>query len=297
MDEEVLIKYKKAGEVNKKVKELAKKLVKPGAKVLNVVEEIEEAIKKEDCGLAFPLNFSINENAAHYTPDSDSTLVVKEDDLIKIDIGVHFEGYIADSAITLSMNQDELHLKLIKSAEAALDAAISTVKPGVSVEKIGEAVENKLKEFGFKPIENLTGHGLDQYSLHAGLTIPNVKRSGPKLEEDQAIAIEPFSTNGAGSVVDTNEIHIYEFLANKPSRLMEARRILQLAEKKFYGMPFSKRWLEKNISKMKLNFALRDLVNSKALYQYPVLKEKENGLIAQAEHTIIVQEEPIVTTK
>jgi len=222
--------------------------------------------------------------------------VVKETDLVILDIGVHKDGYIADAAITLSMNKDETHLNLIKAAETSLKNAIEIVEPGLPVERIGETVENTMKEFGVKPISNLTGHGLDQYSLHGGFTIPNIKKAGEKLEEGMAIAIEPFSTNGKGEVYDAQDVHIYEFIYPRPVRMQESRRILQMAERDFNELPFARRWLEKNIGKLKLSMALKELVNSKALYQYPVLKERDKGLVAQAEHTIIVQDKPIVTT-
>jgi methionyl aminopeptidase len=297
LETEVLEKYKKAGKIAKKVSESAREWIKPGAKLIDVALKVEDLIAKEGAGNAFPVNLSLNEVAAHFTPELDCVDVIKKEDLVTFDVGVHVDGYIADTAFTVSMNKDPEQEKLIKAAENALKAAIETVKPGINVSKVGEAVEKEITELGFKPIENLTGHGLDEYSLHAGLTIPNVKREGQTLQEGQAIAIEPFSTNGTGSVSDSKEIYIYEFLMNKPSRIREARRILQMGEKEFHGLPFAKRWLEKKIGKLKMNMALRDLVNMNALYQYPVLKEKEKGLVAQAEHTLIVQDEPIVTTR
>jgi methionyl aminopeptidase len=292
----MLEKYKESGEITKKAKRLARDIVKPGAKLLDIANDIEALIRNEGGKPAFPVNLSINDVGAHYTPDADDGSVVKETDLIKVDIGAHVDGYIADTAITLSMNKDETHLKLIKAAEDALGAAIGAVKPGVKVNEIGAVVEKTITEAGFKPIENLTGHGLDQYSLHAGLTIPNVKNSNESvLEDGQTVAIEPFATTGVGTVYDSNEVHIYEFLVNKSTRQRDGRRILKMAEDDFGKLPFAKRWLA-GIPSMKMNMALKELVNAKALYQYPVLKEKGSGLVSQAEHTVIVGEKTIVTT-
>lgn len=297
MNNEVLEKYLKAGNIAKKVREESAYLVKPGAKILEIAQKLEQMIFKEGGKPAFPLNIGINETAAHFTPELGSIDVIKETDLVKIDIGVHVDGYIADTAVTYSMSKDEIHLKLIEAANSALKKAIEIAKPGVNIGKIGEVVEEEISKFGFKPIENLSGHGLDEYSLHAGLTIPNVKgRAGETLKENQVIALEPFSTNGEGHVSDAPEIHIYEFLNDTPTRVTEGRRILKMAQEEFSFLPFAKRWIESKIGKLKLALALRELVSSGALYQYPVLKEAKKGLVAQAEHTLVVGEKPVVTT-
>lgn len=298
MEDAVFEKYKEAGEILKKAEKLARGIVKPGANVVDIAEQVEGLIQKEGGTPAFPLNISINEIAAHYTPDLKTELKLGKTDLVKIDIGVHVDGYIADQAFTMSMDKDETRLKLIEAAEAGLSVGLECVRPGVTLGEIGTRIEEAIKENGFNVIRNLTGHGLEQYSLHAGLTIPNVKNDDKtKLVEGQAVAIEPFSTNGYGAVIDTNEVHIYEFMQERPIRNRDARRVLELAQGKFGSLPFAKRWLEKDIGGMKLNLALRELVNAKALYQYPALREKENGLIAQAEHTVIVMDEPVVTTR
>ncbi|MFO7872122.1 MAG: type II methionyl aminopeptidase [Candidatus Undinarchaeales archaeon] len=296
MNSEVLKKYKEAGKIWKKAEKLGRKLVKPGTKVLDITEKIEALIREEGGEMAFPLNIGIDDVAAHFTPDSDCKIEIKEDSLITLDIGVHVDGYIADAAFTLSMSESEEHMNLIEAAEKSLENAIEVVKPGVNVEKIGEAVEETMEEYNVKPISNLTGHNVDQYSLHSGLTIPNVKKKGGTIKAGTAIAIEPFSTNGAGQVHDAQEIHIYEFLKKKNIRMQESRKILQMAERDFNKLPFAKRWLEKNVSSLKLKMALKELLDAEALYQYPVLKEKEKGLVAQAEHTMIVQEDGALLT-
>jgi len=299
LKKEILQKYLTAGEIAKKCKEFALKEAKVGARLLDVAEGVEGLIKKEGGGPAFPVNISINEIAAHFTPDGDCDFVFKDDDLVKIDIGVHVDGYIADTAVTLSMNGCEEHVKLIKAAEDALSAGIKAVKVGEDFGVIGKAVENVITAAGFEPIRNLTGHGLEQYSLHAGLTIPNVDRNvGVKIEEGMAFAIEPFSTNGAGMVVNKNGLHIYEFLREVGVRSRDARRILMLAQRDYARLPFARRWVEGGIKGMKLDMALKELAQKKAIYQYPVLRDKANGLVAQAEDTIVITDEGevVVTT-
>ena len=298
LDSKVIEDYKKAGKINKKAKELVVKLAKPGAKVLDIAEKVEKLIIDEKARPAFPLNISLNNIAAHYTPDLDCKIKLGDDDIVKFDVGVQVNGYIADSAITISTNpKNDLHHKLIEAAQKSLENAIELVKPGAKIEKIGETIESTMKKHGVKPIENLTGHGVAQYTQHTSPTIWNVKRAGGTLEEGMQIAIEPFSTNGAGEVHDDKEVQIFEFIGQIPVRMAEARKILHLAEHEFERTPFAKRWLEKEIGKLRLGMALIELDKFRALFKYPVLKEKGNGLVAQFEHTMIVQKDgPLVTT-
>jgi methionyl aminopeptidase len=298
MEEEVIQKYKQAGEILKKAQELAKEIVKPGAGIQEITDKIEAKILKDGGKIGFPLNVSINENAAHFTPDTNCDLKFEKEDLVKIDIGVHVDGYIADSAITLSMNNCAEHKNLIKAAEAGLKAALEIAKPGVTLGELGTAIETAITEFDVVPIANLTGHLLEQNNLHAGLSIPNIKNeSDITLEEGIAIAIEPFSTTGAGMVTDAKEVYIYEYLQDKPTRNREARKILEMSKNEFGGLPFAIRWVEKEFGKLKARMAINELAKSKALYQYPVLKEKTGALVAQAEHTVLILDTPIVTTK
>ena len=298
LDSKIVEDYKKAGKINKKAKELAIKLAKPGAKVLDIAEKVEKRIIDEGGKPAFPLNIGLNNVAAHYTPDMDCKISLGDDDIIKFDVGVQVNGYIADSAITISTNpKNDLHHKLIEAAEKSLEKAIELVKPGVKVEKIGETIEETMKKYKVKPIENLTGHGVAQYTQHTEPSIWNVKRAGATLQEGMQIAIEPFSTNGAGEVHDDKEVQIFEFVGRVPIRMAEARKILEMAEHDFERTPFAKRWLEKEISRLKLAMALREIDKFNALFKYPVLKEKGNGLVAQFEHTMIVEKDgPLVTT-
>ncbi len=295
MEPEVLKKYRQAGKIASEVREWSKKLINPGAKALEVAESVEQRIKDKGAGIAFPCNVSLNDAAAHYTPSAKDELTFGEEDLVTIDLGAHIDGYIADTAYTMDLSGE--NGELVKASEEALKAAISTVRAGVSVSEIGEAIEEAIKARGFKPIENLTGHELKQYDLHAGMAIPNIKVPFDKeLEEGQAFAIEPFATPGTGRVVEGNQTEIYSFIQAKPTRLNEGRKVLQLAEER-KGLPFPERWFSQ-LNQFKLKMALRDLVKRDALHGYPVLHEAEKGLVSQAEHTVIVGEDGCeVTTR
>jgi len=285
MEKEILENYHKAKEVSDKVIEFTKGLVKENKKVLTIAESIEKKIFELGAKPAWPINISINEVAAHYTPDMNDPLTLEANALVKVDIGIHVNGYIWDRAFTVCIGK-ESH-PLIQASEKALQEALKIVKPGIKVYEISEVIENTIKEFGFNPIRNLCGHGLEQYNQHAPPSIPNGKNTIRTEIKDQAIAIEVFVTNGAGLIKDSFPTLIFKYKQDKPVRLPEARKILEKSKTEFEKLPFTKRWL--NISPFKIDLALKQLLDVDAIFDYPVLKEETNGLVAQAEETIIVK--------
>lgn len=291
MQKEIFEKYEKARSISDSVVLFTKPLVKENALALGVAEKIENKIKELGGAPAFPVNISINENAAHYTPDINDSLVFKEDDLVKIDIGIHVDGYIWDRAFTMCIGK-KTH-PLIEAAERALKESMKLIKPGVKIFEISEAVESTLESLGFNPVRNLCGHGLDQYNQHARFSIPNGRNNiQDELQPNQALAMEVFSTDGVGWIKDSTPILIFGYVQDKPVRLMEARQILQAAKTDFNKLPFAKRWLTKlklPISPFKIDMALKQLLDVEALREFPVLREESGGIVAQAEETIILQ--------
>jgi len=288
MDEEVLKKYNKSRKISDEVLELAKKSVKKGVKLIELAEKIEGEIKKLGGGIAFPVNISINENAAHYTPDINDATELKEGNLVKVDFGVHTDGYIWDRAFSVFIG--EKSNVLIEASEKAVENAVKMVKEGVKVCEISEAVEKVITELGLKPIYNLCGHGLEQYVQHAEPTIPNSENDiKTELKEGQVVAIEVFTTTGDGYVKESGQLLIYRFLNPKPVRMWEGRLIMQKAEKDFHGLPFAKRWLVDVARGAKLDIILSQLVEMNALLPYPVLREQSGALVAQTEETVIVK--------
>lgn len=292
MEKEIIEKYKKAGEIAKTVREEGKKLVKPGVKILEVAEKVESRIKELGGIPAWPINISINDIAAHYSPLQDDATEIKEEDVVKLDIGVAVEGYIADTAVTIALSDKDK--KLVEAAEKALEEAIKMVKPGREVNEISAKIEEVIKSFGLDPIINLTGHGLDKFIVHAEPRIPNYKSNYSHiLEEGEVIAIEPFATYGRNYIKEEDEDRgaTYYLVQEKPCRMMEARKIIkQMKERQ--GMPFSERWI--NIKGIKLKLAMKELKDKGCIETYRILRG--DAKISQAEHTIIVLDKPIVTT-
>ncbi len=294
MDSAVLEKYRKAGEISARVKKEVMERVKPGMRILELAEFIEKRILELGGKPAFPVNIGINDITAHYTPKFNDQTIIKPGDVVKIDQGVHVDGWVADMAYTYCSERNDM----VKAVERALNAGIRAVRPGVKISEVSEAIYSEVESSGFGVIVNLTGHGLDQYVIHGPPSIPNVRNdSGIELREGDVIALEPFVCETNGYVKESEPTEIFSFLQPRPVRLMEARKILDLASNEYKGLPFCKRWLvKKGISPFKVSFALKQLEISNAVRDYPVLRERDSKPVAQAEHTVIVREKPLVIT-
>ncbi|MFX1338665.1 MAG: type II methionyl aminopeptidase [Promethearchaeota archaeon] len=304
MSEGYIKDYVKAGKAVIAAKKLARNIIKPGASFLEVANKIEAEIYKNDCELAFPINMSLNEVAAHYSPIIDDVTLVPEKGLLKIDSGAHCNGYIADSAFTINLDEDPILQKYINAAKEGLEAAIELFKPGTKLYELGEVIAQKIISHGLRPITNLGGHELKQYNLHAGPFIPNYKETlhNQILKPGDAYACEPFATSGVGKVVNGKHSYIYRFARRIKKNLpYEEQGYMNKIEKNTKNLPFSPRLLEnKNIiPKNKIQRTIDAFVRKKILDHYPLLIERSGEFVAQQEHTIIIDLDgnTIVTTK
>jgi len=216
MDEETITKFRRAGKAAAAGLRFGMGLIREGASILEVADLTERHIldQGEDVGLAFPCNIAIDDVAAHFTPlSNDTDLTFSRGQLVKLDCGAHVDGHIGDTAVTLEVVTNN-YGDLIRASGEALEVALDMMAPRVRLNNVGEAVSNVIKGYGFAPIENLTGHSLERYNLHAGLSVPNVPdpRAGV-VPAGTAIAIEPFATDGLGRVDGKRPSHIFRFHA------------------------------------------------------------------------------------
>ncbi|MCX8172131.1 MAG: type II methionyl aminopeptidase, partial [Archaeoglobaceae archaeon] len=223
-------------------------------------------------------------DAAHFTPSKNDERVFKKGDLVKIDIGAHIDGYIADMAISIDLGN---HSELIKASKEAVFNAIDVIRAGIDTAKLGKIIEETIRSYGFKPVVNLTGHGLLPYLTHAPPSIYNyATQRGVELEEGMVIAIEPFATDGAGMVAERGECEIYSVVNPKPVRLKIVREMLNEITEKYRTLPFAKRWLSRAS-----DIFISKLVREGVLREYPVLSEISRGVVSQWEHTVIVEKD------
>ncbi|MDP6642233.1 MAG: type II methionyl aminopeptidase [Candidatus Nanoarchaeia archaeon] len=271
----------KAGKIAAEVLDYGKKLIKIDESILKITEKIESRIKSLGGEPAFPINISTNYIAAHYTASKEDKNRFKEGDLVKLDVGVHVNGAIGDNAVTIDLGKNKL---LVDASKSALNEAVKIVKEGLEVREIGKVIQTKIQEHGFSPVINLSGHRMDIFNVHAGLTIPNYDNGDKtRLEKDMIIAIEPFATNGEGKVIEGKGSDIFKLLKKKPVRNEHARKILKIIEK-YQGLPFAKRWIDSSMKDLAFNILERE----KIIHQYPQLIESSRGLVSQAEHTVMV---------
>ena len=244
---------------------------------------MENAIRSRSARPAFPCNISLDRNAAHYTPSPlDATRF--GENMVKLDVGVHVDGYIADAAITVDLSG---HDKRVEASQAALDAALEIIRPGINTAQIGKVIEETITGYGYKPVYNLTGHGLSRYLAHAEPAVPNkAMEKGTILKDGDIIAIEPFATNGSGRISESLINEIYGFSSFRPVRLPATRTLLKEISESYKTLPFARRWLKGK----RAEYALMQLLRSEVVHRYPVLWEVEGALVSQAEHTVVVLE-------
>lgn len=290
--------YVKAGRIASAVREEARKTDWVGRTVLEMCEEIESKIRAAGAACAFPVNASINETAAHYTAEPGDRTEIRAGDLLKIDLGAQMDGWIADTAVTVSY--DSACEAMVGAAEEALGAAMAVARDGIKASELGRAVEKSLKKRGYMPIVNLSGHSLDRHTIHAGRSIPNIWSIGSfKLSSGSAYACEPFVTakDGLGFVKEGKARNIFSVSSRKRTKNERADELLEDLWERYNALPFARRWLLDKYDEAESEDLLALLVKKKAVRAYPVLVEGKGRKVAQAEHTFIPGEDgPLVTT-
>ena len=240
---------------------------------------------------------AINDVAAHYCPEENDTTTLKESDLVKIDIGVHQDGYIADNAMTVEVGGTDKYKDFIKASQNALKAAIKLCRPGVEIWELGEAQMSEAEKLGFTTVTNLSGHTLEQYKVHGGISIPTFNsKNKTQLEEGMQVAIEPFITDGQGLIKEKGPATVWMVRKDKGVRSPYAKKILE--EVKIQnGLPFTTRNLSRKFGRGPTALGLRELQKQGIIAGYPPLAEVTGSMVAQFEHSMIVKDKPLIYTK
>jgi methionyl aminopeptidase len=202
-------------------------------------------------------------------------------------------GYIADTAITVEL-ETHMHDTMIQASAEALKKVIEVFTPRLPLSEAGKTIENTITSYGYKPIQNLMGHGLGRYELHSGVSIPNVGAFGGKntLHDGDVVAIEPFATNGAGHVISGQGSNIYlckESIKEKFIRDRKTKLVYDKIRKHFGTLPFAQRWYHELFPKEDL--VMKKLLMLGLIKHYPQLIEAKGGMVTQKEHTVIIRED------
>jgi methionyl aminopeptidase len=295
MNQEIIDKHVKAGKIASSALQYGKSLIVIGAKVIEVLDAVEKKILADGGEIAFPAQISLNEAAAHACSDLNDSIVLSNEHVVKLDVGVHIDGWIADNALTVDLTGK--YSELVKASREALNNALKIIKPGVALGEIGKVIHETITSYGFAPIKNLSGHGLGEYQIHTTPSIPNYDNKNENvLKEGDVIAIEPFASSGAGIVQESSPATVFTLVNDSGVRDPITRNVLKEI-KTYKGLPFAKRWLERKFGTPKTNFALRMLIKAGCVQDHPPLIDKNRGMVSQAEHSVIVLAEPIVFTK
>ena len=291
MISEDIEKWRKAGKLARDALNYGKALIQKNAPMLDVTNKIEQFVIDNKGKLAFPTNLAVNNVGAHWTPSSRSKERFENGNLVKLDVGVHIDGYIGDNALTVEIGTSK-HTKMIEASREALNAAIEVAAPGINTGMIGYAVQDVIEGYGYRPIANLTGHGIKRYNLHSGVSIPSVReRGGAVLKSGDVIAIEPFATDGAGRVGGKRNSNIYHLRQVRKIRDEKATELMKEIQNRYHGLPFAERWLHSIQDDATKN--LQKLLRSGVASYYPILDELGKGMVAQSEHTVMINNDGV----
>lgn len=285
MDNQYVADLRKAGMIHQEVKAYAKSIVKKGVLLLEIAEKIEAKLKELGGATAFPVNLSIDEVAAHYTPSHDDTTLAHG--LLKVDIGISVNGAIADSAFSVDLENDPVNKKLIDASRDGLEAAMRNAKFGITLGEIGGFIQKAIEKHGVSPIRNLCGHQVEKFVVHAGQTVPNYDNHSPERMVESGYAIEPFTTSGQGVVYEGRLSGIYRMVEKRAVRDSLAREIIKFVDEEYKTMPFASRWIVKKFGTRAL-LSLKLLEREGIIYNYPQLVEKSKSPVAQSENTLLI---------
>jgi len=273
-------------------REAGARLIVAGAALRDVSEQIEHEITRRGGGLAFPVQSSRNEIAAHYCASPEDTTVYVEGDLAKLDLGVHVDGWVVDTALTVNVGDRPENRPFVEAARAALESAIAAAGAGVAVRRVSEAIESTLRRYGMRPMRNLCGHGVARWTVHCPPAIPNVADGGSdRLALDAVVAVEPFATDGQGEVVERGAAEIFRLDPRRSTGSAGSPEVVA-AIRRFNGLPFARRQLA-DLPRPAVEETLRALRAAGHLGVYPPLVEAHQRKVAQAEHTLYLGPEGV----
>jgi len=289
-DSAALESFRKAGSIIAELRKEIPALVRPGKPVLKICDELEDKIRAMGGKPAFPVNVGINEVAAHYTSPPGDTLTIPQGSMVKVDFGVHVQGYLTDTSVTVYF--DPKFEPMVKASSEALQNAIRAFRPTARMSEIGRIIQTTIERYGYRPIRNLTGHSIERYTIHAGKSVPNVPEllNNGKILEGEVYAIEPFVTLARAEGAVTNDVnsYIHRFIKLKGAKNPDSKKVLEEIHQRYSTLPFAVRWLEKKFSTQVAVSAVKELVRDKCVGSYPVLVEETRQPVAQSEHTVLV---------
>jgi len=301
----ILETLRKSAELHKKVRKECIQYIKSNKKYIDIVNKYEDCITKysdDKSGIAFPLGFSVNNICAHDSAYINDNRRLNKNDIVKIDLGIHYDGYIIDSAQTIIVdnfidNIDETTQNLINSTRDATLNAIKNAGVDVRLYELSEIIYETINSYdNIKPITILGGHNIKRYQIHGGKLIlgkPHPMQMDMRMEENEIYAIETFASTGTGDLMNLNEItHYKQNKFDKQSEKYMKNNLIKNYIINRNGLPFNSKWIH-DVNKNqhdKIKKELNDLTRCNILEAYPPLSDiNRNSKTSQLEHTIFIK--------
>jgi len=295
MTPEELEKWRKAGKIASQALAYGVTLIKKGACMRDVCDQVDEKIVELGALPAWPAQIGNDHVAAHFTPDQNDESLFNQE-VVSLDVGAHVDGYVGDCAITVDLSGK--WTDLVKASREALTVASKMLAPGIAVGELGTTIQEVIASYGFTPVRNLSGHGISRFVIHDSPGIPNHANTNKQvLKEGQVVALEPFATTGRGLVRDADSCNLFSFFQAKPVRSPYAREVLAFIQKKYGPLPFTTRWISRELGLGKARLGIKELVIAGALHPHPPLVEVSHGMVTVEENTFLIGEKTETLTK
>lgn len=309
----VVTKYKMSGDIANQALRLVVESAKPGVSVLGLCEkgdafimaETGKVFKKEKDmkkGIAFPTSVSVNNCVCHFSPlKSDPDYKLKDGDLVKIDLGVHVDGFIANVAHSFVVGASKekpitgRKADVIQAAHLCAEAALRLVKPGNQNTQVTEAWSKIAQSFKCSPIEGMLSHQLKQHVIDGEKTIIQNPTDQQRKDHEKAefevhevYAVDVLVSTGEGKAKDGGlRTTIYKRDTSKQYglKMKTSRFFLSEVERRFDAMPFTLRALE---DEAKARLGLVECAKHELLQPFSVLHDKEGEFVAQFKFTVLL---------
>ena len=292
--------------IHKAIRKHIRPHLKPGLKLSELADLIENKCKeltKEkgiNQGIGFPSSLSVDDCAAHFTPSKEYDVTLNENSILKVDFGVHVNGWITDSAFTIAFNNK--YKNLLDGVKDATYTGIKTAGIDVNIKEWGKGIQEVMESYEVEidgetypvqVIKNLGGHNILKNRIHGGVFLPgaHIDYYPDNLKFQEGIyAIETFGSTKSNMIEERKEENT--IFMNKSLTTFKLNKNLSSFYskilKKFETMPYCTRYLDKmftNYQPKMENLVYQDIVSA-----YPPLHCINGGMTAQYEHTIYLNE-------
>ena len=302
--------YRKAAIIHRLVRSNILRKIHDGVSFLEIIKEADDSVSKfikdGDGGFAFPLGISVNEIMAHDTAMLNDERKLKKNDIVKIDLGIHINGCIIDSAFTTIVDGDpdvnSYYDPLIQATKDATYTGICLSGVDAELYDISEAIQEVIESYELedgtpiRAVRGLGGHDILPYRVHGKkliLCVPHKSQENIRMNEGEFYAVETYASTGNGNCKMKSIEMCNHFMINenvKMSKQMKKNPVVECEETKNNSLPFTQRQIA-NIKQIQKH--MNEGVRNRSIVAYPPLIDKKGSMTSQFEHTIHIKKESV----